>query len=143
LAEVYNSALEALDVGLFREIALFVVVIFAVYLPWTLLVHAALRIGGHPIKIWPGRGHGANEVVLRKLGKQKYVLIQGVLLWGWPIFVAFNVHRYLTHAYLRAEASVGSRSSLIGGFVIWSAIGYCFGLQSWNNPGSWDFELDD
>ena len=126
-----------------REFAVFVAVIFVVYIPWMFLVHALLRICGLPIKIWPGKGRSSiNEVVLRTLGKQKFVLIEGVLLWGWPCFAAIEIYDYIAHKYLGAPFRNLGPGFLLMGLLIWSASGYCFGLWMWSKSSRWGFELD-
>jgi hypothetical protein len=130
-------------VGFLRETVVFAAVVAIIYIPWMLLVYAALRACGVPVRLLPCKGRGfPQEVTLRKLGERKFVLIEGVFLWGLPCFVTLTVFDYVTHKYFGAPHHSLSPASLIAGLLIWSALGYCFGLKTWSKSSRWDFELD-
>jgi hypothetical protein len=85
--------------------AAFVATLVAFYITWTILIRVALRICGVPVGIWTGPGKGGTtEEVFRKLGRNKFAFIEGVLLWGWPMFAIFSVSRYITHKYVGAQS---------------------------------------
>jgi len=121
-------------------IAVGVVIMATLYIPWTVLVYSALRLCGIPVEVWPGKGRVAtNDIVLRKLGKLRFVFVEGVLLWGVPLFIGFDIAHYLAHRYLGGQFD--SRQ-LIGDLLLWSVLGSCFGLRTWSKSSRWDFELD-
>lgn len=71
---------------------------------------------------------------MRKLGKFRFVLIVGILMWAMPVMVFVQIFE----ALIAAEKSVNS----VAGFfdllypvklIIWPIAGICFGLWMWRS----------
>lgn len=73
---------------------------------------------------------------VRQLGATGYVLVVGVLWWGWTLGGGFVLFEYLRHTYhldneqLSFKVSVGIEGVLMA-LVLWSLTGLIFGYITW------------
>lgn len=103
-------------------------------LVFDLVVMAVLRPFGVrvPLPLWTGRRQA--NVVLRPLGKFKYVLISGLLLLGWPMGAGMAAYQSIAHKYLGHFALTPIDALWL--LTLWSAAGIAYGLRTWKDPGS-------
>lgn len=63
----------------------------------------------------------------RKMGKWKFCLIQGVLLWAIPVFIILQIVHVLFN-----EENVFEIGKLVTSFIVWMLAGFFgFGLLMW------------
>jgi len=109
-----------------RQIGIFIATLLGTCVPWYFLTLIALQIFGVPVKFGLGKAQRMNGAILWGLGKSKFVFIQGVLWWGWPVWGAQEIFHYLSNRTTPAAGDV------IVGLLIWSAAGIWFGFTMWN-----------
>jgi hypothetical protein len=126
-----------------RHFAVFIAAAAFFYLPWRYLVYSILRIFG----VTSGIGFSEkiaerNNASLRKLGRQRYVLIEGVLMWGFPIFAASTIADFAVHKYPGTVGYEFSLGLMMLKLLCWSAAGFVIGVEKWSKKSAWDQELD-
>ena len=109
-----------------REIGTFIAIVLGTCAIWYPLVIIALRVFGIPVKFGFGKTMRANGELIRGLGKAKFVFIQGVLLWGWPVLTGQQIYHFVI------RGTRPSAGDLIVEILGWSAAGVWFGVVMWN-----------
>jgi hypothetical protein len=101
---------------------------FGIIIFWMLSVVLVIRIFG--IRVWPIRG---KRDALRDRGKVVYVLIRGVVLWGWGVLLAISTSNYVAVRFFHESSRELSLIHLIIKFIVFSVAGIWFGLIMWDN----------
>ena len=73
---------------------------------------------------WSGKTH-ERWAVTRAQGKNKFILVNGVLAWGLPMFVVMALMPILSG---KATASPSYFAVMI---PLWAVAGLCFGWGTW------------
>jgi hypothetical protein len=92
------------------------------------LVVAVLSLLGMNVPLRFGWKRRATNAALRPLGRVKYILVSGVLLFGWPLGAGMAVSSFILHKYLAYHALILIDAPF---FAIWSITGVIYGLTSW------------
>jgi len=111
---------------------------------WLLLVPCVLVIGvivdallamvTRPwirLPVFPLLNIKAAREAFRGLSPRVYVVVVGVIGWGWTCFGGITLWEYLRFHYWGLSASRFSVFGVIWGFFVWSAAGIWFGYGSW------------
>jgi hypothetical protein len=114
-----------------REFGILILVVLFVCFLWHFLIRAILRFFGVHIPFGFSR-RCTNYTALRALGKHRYIFIRGVVLWGWPVFVAMEIFNYLTDHFQTDKTLRATIGRLAISLLIWSAGGVWFGWMMWN-----------
>jgi hypothetical protein len=111
------------------DLILIVPCVAVVVLVWYPFLAVMLRHWIH-LPLLPFRK--GTQTALRSLGPVPYVLIGGILLWGWPCFAGIALSDYLNRRYWEAQHLGGLPThGLLWSFLIWSATGVGYGLTMW------------
>jgi len=70
---------------------------------------------------------------LSDLSRAKYILVAGVLQWGWACFLGNALFDYLAYRYWGGTARMLSPQRLFVSFVTWSLAGIFFGWMTRNS----------
>jgi hypothetical protein len=67
------------------------------------------------------------KAAIQQLTSRNYILLVGVLQWGWPCFLGLTLFDYLSARYWGERTLDLTPLRLLGTFVTWSLIGVWFG----------------
>lgn len=70
---------------------------------------------------------------LSDLTRAKFILIAGVLQWGWACFLGIALFDYLSYKYWGGAGRLLSPQRLLASFVTWSLAGIFFGWMTRNS----------
>jgi hypothetical protein len=107
---------------------LFVLTIAVVVLGWWALLGVVSSWFGVHLKVfrWWRRG---KEITPLRIGE--YVILRGVLGWGWGCFLAKHLYAYLSHSLLGRPLRPISATDMLFELLIWSAGGVLFGYSTY------------
>ncbi len=86
--------------------------------PWVLVFPFSNKMGTTP--------------ELPHVSRTKYILVAGVLQWGWACFMGNTLRDYLGFRYWGETSGALSAQRLFVSFIIWSVAGISFGWMMGN-----------